>query len=1481
MFERIESICANNSKIWDPEISWETQSPTLSSCIIETFIVWIPAIFLWIFLPYLIIDCIRSKKPPINWNGYNILRLLVAIVWTVITFIDFILSLCRKFQWADNPSTSYIIATAIQFISRLAICFVLYGHRRAGVHCSGIVWFYLFFDTILGALSVATYATQDYRQTHEFALYCTEFSLTTLLLIICSFADRLPQNEYFIEVNGNVCPKEYVSFPSRLSFDWLTSLIIKGWRNPLTVHDLWAVRREDCTKNIFKYFNQYWKSDKYSDEEHKAMEKLDKSLTNGLVKESNKIGEKASSNIAIVVGKAFWAYFLPPCLIRLFTDCLQLANPMILKLLINFTSSTEPSWHGYIYALLFVFTNVFNSLVTSYQSQRMTVLGMRIKTCLISAVYRKALVLSNSAKKETTTGEIVNIMAVDCQRFSDLLPWLSFLYTAPIQMGIAVYLLYNEMGTAVFGGLALMILFLPINGVTAAKVKQYQMKQMKLKDKRLKTMNEILSGIKVLKLYAWEKAFTQMIQHIREQEIKFLRRSGWIFTIFICIASCTPLFVSLMTFGLYIVINDSVLDASKIFVSISLFNLLRIPLLMIPNMINGLVLTSVSVKRLNKFLDFPELSGYVKRSYSSSEMVSIDNGRFTWDTVDDVRNGAVPTLDNINLRVNDGMFVAIVGSVGSGKSSFLSALLGEMELVSGNVSIKGGTKIAYVPQQAWIQNATVKENILFGKPLDNKLYDQVIRSCALKQDLHQLSAGDATEIGEKGINLSGGQKQRVSLARAVYSDVDLYLLDDPLSAVDAHVGKHIMTEVLDTKTGVLKNKTRILVTNQLFVLPDVDLIVVLKDGKIGSIGTYDNLLHEDKDFAELVKEYSMNKTEEEVEDNEKEKSVVNRRKKTTTIVNNDANDDKKDMSKLVDSEKAEVGSVKITVYAKYAKSMSLFWTFVILFCYIVTNGCSSGSSFWLSKWGDHTGADQNAYYIGIYALIGFVQALTVSLGWVAIVTGTLLASKTLHQRLMNAMMHSPMSFFDTTPIGRIVNRFSKDIDILDTLMQMSLRILLNTTLSVLATIIIITIETPLFIAVFVPIFIIYYLIQKVYIITSRQLKRLESITRSPIYTHFSETINGVSTIRAYACSDRFIKESDKRVDNNMMCYYPNAIANCWLQVRLEVLANCLIFFAALFAVLARNSGDGMTAGSAGLSISYAMNITLALNMCVRMFAEVENNVVAVERIDEYSQVDREADWQTQCKVPDNWPDKGKVTFEGYGTRYREGLDLVLKGVDLNVKPGEKIGIVGRTGAGKSSLTLALFRIIESVFGKIVIDGIDISQMGLQDLRSRLTIIPQDPILFSGTIRSNLDPFEKSSDNDLWKALENSHLKSFVKSQDTELDYRVSEGGENLSVGQRQLICLARALLRHTAVLILDEATAAVDVETDALIQQTIRHEFKSCTVLTIAHRLNTIMDSDRVLVLHEGRVAEFDSPNNLLNDNQTIFYSLAKDAGLV
>lgn len=848
------------------------------------------------------------------------------------------------------------------------------------------------------------------------------------------------------------------------------------------------------------------------------------------------------------------------------------------------------------------------------------------------------------------------------------------------------------------------------------------------------------------------------------------------------------------------------------------------------------------------------------------------------------------------MCIPEGSLVAVVGHVGSGKSSLLSALLGEMDKLEGTVAVKGS--VAYVPQQAWIQNATLKDNIMFGQERRQTWYQRVVEACALEPDLEILPAGDETEIGEKGVNLSGGQKQRVSLARAVYCDRAVYLLDDPLSAVDAHVGKHIFEQVVGPQ-GLLKDKTRVLVTHGLSYLPQTDLILVMVEGEITEMGSYQHLMATEGAFAEFQRTYAAVDHPADDETVPKSGSKASENGSTAALVGSPVvgsvsklcqknEEDKvpgekaKQAGKLTEADKASTGLVKLSVFGSYLKAIGVTLSCVSLLLFLTQNLMSLFSNYWLSLWTDDpvvNGTQPNRLMrLGVYGALGLFQGVSVFGYSLSTSIGGILASRCLHQSMLYDVLRSPISFFERTPSGNLVNRFAKEMDTIDTVLPSIIKMFMGSMFNVMGSCVIILIATPL-VAIIIPVLgLLYFFVQRFYVASSRQLKRLESVSRSPIYTHFNESLLGTSVIRAFGEQERFIRESDQRVDHNQKAYYPSIVANRWLAVRLEFVGNCIVSFAALFAVIARES---LSPGIMGLSISYALQLTASLTWLVRMSSEVETNIVAVERVKEYSDTEKEAAWKHEpSSLPPGWPTNGCIDIRGLGLRYRHDLDLAIRNITIKIDQGEKVGIVGRTGAGKSSLTLALFRIIEASEGQIFIDGVDIAQLGLHELRSRITIIPQDPVLFSGSLRMNLDPFESFSDEEVWRSLEYSHLKSFVSGLPNKLSHECSEGGENLSVGQRQLLCLARALLRKTKILVLDEATAAVDMETDNLIQSTIRSQFEDCTVLTIAHRLNTVMDYTRVLVLDKGEMSEFDSPSNLLAQRGA-FYKMAKDAGLV
>uniref|UniRef100_A0A3Q3KQC8 ATP-binding cassette, sub-family C (CFTR/MRP), member 3 n=1 Tax=Monopterus albus TaxID=43700 RepID=A0A3Q3KQC8_MONAL len=1374
----------------------------------------------------------------------------------------------------------------------LLATFLIQFERLHGVQSSGVLFIFWFLSVLCAIVPFRSKILQSYSQSEvtdklRFTTFYIYFSMVVCELILCCFNEKPP---LFSDVvtDPNPCPETSAGFLSRMTFWWFTSMAIKGYKMPLEAKDLWSLNQRDRSKEMVPRLLKEWEKEqvkvkRYVGKRGQAVYSKPLPTTNHVAGGGGE-GENNPEEVEVLLSsqkatsqqpsflraliKAFGPYFLIGSAYKLLQDIITFVNPQLLRLLITFTKQTGvPYWWGYTLAFLMFFTAFLQTLILHHQFQYCFVTGMNIRTAVIGAIYRKALVITNAAKRSSTVGEVVNLMSVDAQRFMDLTTFLNMLWSAPLQIILALYFLWQNLGPSVLAGVAVMIMLIPFNAVIAMKTRAYQMEQMQYKDARIKLMNEILNGIKVLKLYAWENSFKEKVLAIRQKELNVLRKTAYLGALSTMAWTSAPFLVALTTFAVYVTVDENnILDAEKAFVSLSLFNILRFPLNMLPQVISSIVQASVSLKRVQGFLSHDEIDpNSVDRKNTAAgkiKLLIVVNGKFTW------AKGEPPVLHNINMMVPQGSLLAVVGQVGCGKSSLISALLGEMEKLEGDVSVRGS--VAYVPQQAWIQNATLRDNILFGNSYNEQKYCSVLEACALTPDLEVLPGGDMTEIGEKGINLSGGQRQRVSLARALYSNADVYLLDDPLSAVDAHVAKHIFDNLIGPE-GLLKGKTRILVTHGISFLPQVDNIMVMVDGQVSEMGSYQELLKQNGAFAEFLRNYSLEDIISILSaDGENPRSRSVRRHGCTQRKHSEPQEKKpQELQKLIQAETSETGRVKTKVYLEYAKAVGLLLSVVICCLYGCQSAAAIGGNIWLSQWTNDASTNQtkeNVHMrVGVYAALGIAQGILVMISSFTLAMGNISAARKLHYSLLSNKLHTPQSFFDTTPIGRILNRFSKDIYVIDEALPTTVLMFLTTFFISLSTMIVIISSTPIFAVVVVPLAFIYVFVQRFYVATSRQLKRLESVSRSPIYSHFSETITGSSVIRAYGRHAVFVLMSDMKVDENQKSYYPGIVSNRWLGVRIEFVGNCIVLFAALFAVIGKET---LNPGLVGLSVSYALQVTMSLNWMVRMTSDLESNIVAVERVKEYSETKTEAPWEVEDKKPPpEWPMGGNVDFQNYSVRYREGLDLVLKNLTLSVKGGEKIGIVGRTGAGKSSMTLCLLRLLEAA-------------IGLHDLRSKLTIIPQEPVLFSGTLRMNLDPFEKYSDEEVWKALEHSHLHRFVSNQPAKLELECSEGGENLSVGQRQLVCLARALLRKTRILILDEATAAVDLETDDLIQSTIRTKFEDCTVFTIAHRLNTIMDYTRVLVLDKGQIAEFDTPTNLISQ-RGIFYSMAKDAGLV
>ncbi|KAJ3300226.1 Multidrug resistance-associated protein 1 [Borealophlyctis nickersoniae] len=1323
------------------------------------------------------------------------------------------------------------------------------------------------------------------------------------------------------DLNGS--PEETANIFSRLSFYWMEPLMRLGYRKHLEMDDLWNLKKQDRSSYTGARFQRMW----------------DQEVT------------RKKPSLLRAVARSYGLVFGSAAIFKAFQDTCAFLQPRFLAEMMNFArswsskeSEPQPVYRGFVIAFLMLLTAITQTLMLHQYFHICLVTGMRLRSAIVSTIYKKALVLSNSGRQTSTVGEIVNLMSVDAGRISDLCSYLHILWSGPFQISMAIYFLYQTLGPAIFAGVAVMILMIPVNVVIAQRSRKLNKAQMSNKDTRTKMMDELLNGIKVIKLYAWERPFLKKIFGVREQELETLKKIGYLSAVQSFTWACTPFLVSFTSFAIYTFISDEPLTSTKVFVSLSLFNLLQFPLVVFPSVITAAIEASVSFGRLSKFLLTEELDqGAVSREpvpfqspSAKVERVIIEDGSFRWSKEE---NGA-PALENISFSVSDSTLFAIVGSVGAGKSSVIAALLGEMYKSKGKVTVRGS--VAYVPQTAWIMNATLKENILFGKPYDVKFYEATIAACGLAADIEMLPGGDSTEIGERGINLSGGQKQRVALARAVYSRADVYLFDDPLSAVDAHVGRHIFDHVVGPK-GLLKGKARVFVTHGIHFLAEADVVMMLQEGRISEIGPYNELIIKEGALYSLMKEYGKRKDGEEeemVEEGEYlsapasmgsvKSSSGEKKLRRRSSASEKALPEVKAVSaggtNLIAKEESAKGSVSWDVYVAYAKACSLEAVVFYLIIAVASQALGIAQAMYLADWANENDESHPQEYaiqwaaggtsvmkrLGVYGALGILFSLTV-VGqsiYVWVFCG-IRSARTMHEKLLNNITRLPQSFFDTTPLGRIMNRFSKDQYTVDETLPQSFQGYFRTLFYVLAVLAVNAIGSPLFLAFALPLGLLYMHFQRYYLSTSRELKRLDSTSRSPIYAHFSETLGGVSSIRAYGEEKRFITANEHKVDFNLKAYYPSISSNRWLAVRLEFIGSLVIFGSALFSVVTIVINGQISASKSGISqlgavIKYVFvlmahhfqhNANIELDgekaivllfrrkymlTCwqVRQSCEIETNIVSVERIKEYAELPQEAPYEIPGQHPDpRWPANGTIRFADYSTRYREGLDLVLQNISFSVNPKEKIGIVGRTGAGKSSLTLSLFRLVEAAGGSIQIDGLDISGLGLYDLRSRLTIIPQDPVLFAGTIRENLDPFGVYDDAAIWRALESASLKTHVSRLDDKLGAMVLQGGENFSVGQRQLICLARALLRKTKILVLDEATAAIDVETDTIIQKTIRQEFCDCTILTIAHRINTVMDNDRILVLDRGKIAEYDSPANLLRNKKSMFYGLAKESG--
>ena len=1113
-------------------------------------------------------------------------------------------------------------------------------------------------------------------------------------------------------------------------------------------------------------------------------------------------------------------------------------------------------------------------------------------------------------------GRIVNLMSTDTYRIDQASGMFHMVWTSPVAILLTLVVLVINLTYSALAGFGLLVIGIPLltKAIKTLFVRRRAIN--KITDQRVSLTQEILQAVRFVKYFGWESSFLERIGDIRKREIRAIQILLSIRNAINAVSMSLPIFASMLSFITYSLSSHD-LNPAYVFSSLALFNSLRMPLNLLPLVIGQVVDAWSSIGRVQDFLIAEEQNDDFIWDMEGKNAVSMHNAAFTWERnvtqdpdkkpgpppkngrpkkvkdaekaaakvgkpVDASNNGidsastlteAEPfKLNGLDFSVGRNELVAVIGGVGSGKSSLLAALAGDMRRTSGSVTM-GATR-AFCPQYAWIQNTTVKENILFGKDYDKNWYEAVVDACALRPDLEMLPCGDLTEIGERGITVSGGQKQRLNIARAIYFNSDIVLMDDPLSAVDAHVGRHIFDNAI---CGLLKDKCRILATHQLHVLSRCDRIIWMQDGRIEIIDTFSNLMNNNEDFQKLMattaqeekQENEGQVNEDEVED---EKKAAKKRKQA------------KRGAALMQQEERAVKSVGWSVYAAYIRaSGSLLFGPMVVLILIISQGANIATSLWLSWWTSNKWGYSTGEYIGIYAALGVIQAFLMFAFSVTLTVLGTRASRIMLKRAMTRVLRAPMSFFDTTPLGRITNRFAKDVDIMDNNLTDAMRMYFFTLAMITSVFILIIVYFHYFAIALGPLFLMFLFSASYYRASAREIKRHEAVLRSGVFARFSEAVSGTSSIRAYGLQDHFTVGLKREVDQMNSAYYLTFSNQRWLSVRLDAIGNLLVFTTGILVVTSRFN---VSPSIAGLVLSYILSIVQMIQFTVRQLAEVENAMVSTERLHYYgTELDEEPPLHLKG-VPDSWPEKGEIVFNEVQMRYREGLPLVLQGLNMTVAGGERIGIVGRTGAGKSSIMSTLFRLVELSGGSISIDGINIAQVGLKDLRTRLAIIPQDPTLFRGTIRSNLDPFNEHTDLELWSALRQSDLVGADENLDDKmhgrihLDGIVEEEGLNFSLGQRQLMALARALVRGSQIIVCDEATSSVDMETDQKIQRTIQTGFKGKTLLCIAHRLKTIINYDRICVMDQGRIAELDTPLALWQDEEGIFRSMCDRSGI-
>ncbi|CAK8678304.1 unnamed protein product [Clavelina lepadiformis] len=1356
-------------------------------------------------------------------------------------------------------------------------------------------------------------------------------------------------------------PMNQANLLSFITFSWMNDFFRKGYKENLQEHDMYPILKNDSSDVITSRLKRKWKQEIES------------------ARRNNK-----TPSLLLAVVKTYWFDWVTYGVFGLIEETLHIFTPLFIGGLLSYFEGKETLTGAYMYATGICLILIGLTLIHHIYFYYLQRLGWHIRAGMCALMYKKTLKLSQKSLAATTTGQIVNLGSTDVMRFDFVTLFLHYLILAPLQAIVVTYLLWRYLGASSLIGLAIIFLVSVGQSIMGRQFGRIRAKMALLTDERIRVMNEVITAMRIVKMYTWETSFQKFVDKIRRREVKKVLSSSILKACNFSMMFLSTKLVALASFTSYVVAGGH-LTASNVFPALSLYNVVRVSMgIFFPLAIEKYSESIVSLKRIQDFLllDEQDIEKEKLPAHSDTECsVVIRDFTASWSDENE------PTLSDVNVEVKSGQLLAVIGPVGSGKSSLLSAILHELKPKLGDMEVKG--QVVYAGQVPWVFSGTVRENILFGEEYDSLRYGAVIKACALTKDLEALAFSDQTLVGERGVTLSGGQKARINLARAAYREKsDIILLDDPLSAVDAAVAAQLFHDCI---CGYMREKVRVLVTHQLQFLKGADQVLILKEGAVAGLGTYEELQAKGTDFAALLHKDEEEEKKNDLmlsaalsDDNLNQHHVISEDKirvgqsllslqnlhlmtgsmtdirvspddsdqlirsfsmsdarpniKHKNVTNNVQTSKQEESEKmLLNNEQAEFvapvreeetkvqGSVGWKVYKEYFGTNSCL-LFVLILLLLSNHVTFVLCDWWLSIWatksevfysrlelmdynismeanasvpynmtlvgtdGYNSSANEgftettdlqfdDTYYIVIFAILTGVFAVLIYARSILQFYYCVISGIHMHDKMFHALLHSHTRFIDTNPVGRILNRFSKDMGQIDEILPATFMDFIYIFFTII-TVLILAIIINYFVGIIaIPLVAYFIWLRQYYLKTSRDIKRMEGASRSPVFTHLSSTLQGLTTVRAFKMQEKFEEEFHIRQDAHSAAWFLFLTGSRWLAMRLDAICAIFIGTVAFFSIVFVSMTD-VDAGQVGLTLTYSMMLMGMFQWGTRQSAEVENLMTSVERIQEYYKIPPEAAHERpENKPPPGWPQYGIITFDNLSyAHYVDGPDILHR-VRLNVKAHEKVGIVGRTGAGKSSLISTLFRLNEYSQGEIYIDGVATSQLGLTDLRSVISIIPQDPILFAGTMRKNLDIFGDYTDAELWKALEQVQLRPLVENLPMKLESALSEAGSNFSVGQRQLVCLARAILRKNKILIIDEATANVDIRTDHLVQEAIRSNFKHCTALTIAHRLHTIIDCDRVMVLDAGEVVEFEEPHLLLNNKDSVFASMVDSTG--